>query len=515
MGQNILYIIIGFIVGAIIAYIVVDNRKKAADRNKINSAEEISRKMIDEASLVAETRKKEALLEAKDEIFKLKQDIEDDDRERRNELKRSEKRLQNKEENLDRRIEKIDRKNENLNKQIKRVEDKETEIDKKLEEQVLELERISMLTKEEAKQLIIDKVRESAEHESAVAIREFEAKTKENQKKLAREIITTAIQRYAADHVAEGTVSVVELPNDDMKGRIIGREGRNIRAFETLTGVDLIIDDTPEAVVLSSFDPIRREVARIALEKLMLDGRIHPTRIEELVNKAKQEVDENIKQAGEEACELAKVHNMHPELVKVLGRLNYRTSYGQNVLMHSVECANLAGMIAQELGANVKVARRGALLHDLGKAIDHDVDGTHVEIGINLARKYKESKEVIHCIEAHHGDVEFNSLEAMIVQSCDAISAARPGARRESLQNYIQRLESLENIANSYDGVEKSFAIQAGREVRIMVQPEKISEDKLTIMARDIAKRIEEELEYPGQIKVNIIRETRVSEYAK
>lgn len=505
----------GLIVGAIISYVITSHMKKVADRNKINSAEEISRKMIDDASFVAETKKKEALLEAKDELFQLRQQIEDDDKERRNELKRSEKRLQNKEENLDRKMEKIDRKNESINKTMKRIEEKEAKQDEIVSQQIVELERISMLTRQEAKELIVGKVREDAEHRSALAIREFEAKTKENQQKLAREIITTAIQRYAADHVAESTVSVVELPNDDMKGRIIGREGRNIRAFETLTGVDLIIDDTPEAVVLSSFDPIRREIARIALEKLMLDGRIHPTRIEELVEKAKQEVDEKIRVAGEEACELAKVHNLHPELIKVLGRLNYRTSYGQNVLKHSIECANIAGMIAQELGANVKVARRGALLHDLGKAIDHDVDGTHVEIGINLARKYKESKEVIHCIEAHHGDIEFGSLEAMIVQSCDAISAARPGARRESVQSYIQRLENLENIANSYDGVEKSFAIQAGREVRIMVQPEKISEDKLTILAKKIAAQIEEELEYPGQIKVNIIRETRTSEYAK
>lgn len=510
-----IFLIVGLLVGGLVAYILASHFKKVADRNKVNSAEEISRRMIEEANLIAETKKKEALLEAKDEIFKLKQEIEDDDKERRLELKRSEKRLQNKEENLDRKNEKLERKNENLNKTIKRIEEKEVKTDQVLEDQVRELERISMLTKEDAKQLIIDKVKESAEHDSAVAIREFEAKTREKQVQLAREIITTAIQRYAADHVAESTVSVVELPNDDMKGRIIGREGRNIRAFETLTGVDLIIDDTPEAVVLSSFDPIRREIARVALEKLILDGRIHPTRIEELVEKARQEVDDKIKEAGEIACEKARVHNIHPELVKVLGRLNFRTSYGQNVLMHSVECANVAGMIAQELGANAKIARRGALLHDLGKAIDHDVDGTHVEIGVNLAKRYKESKEVINCIEAHHGDVEFNSLEAMIVQSCDAISAARPGARRESLQSYIQRLEALENIANSYDGVEKSFAIQAGREVRIMVQPEKVSEDKLTLLAREIAQRIEDELEYPGQIKVNIIRETRTTDYAK
>ena len=510
-----IYGIGGLIVGALIGMIIYSNIKKKSDRNKINSADEISKRMIEEANIAAENQKKEALLEAKDEIFKIRQELEDEDKERRAELKRQEKRLLNKEENLDRKIDKVDKKNEQVNKTIKRLEEREKHTEEIIEKQVAELERISNLTKEEAKQIIIEKVREDAEHDSAVAIREFEAKTKEKQQKIAREIVTTAIQRYAADHVTESTVSVVNLPNDDMKGRIIGREGRNIRAFETLTGVDLIIDDTPEAVVLSSFDPIRREIARVALEKLMLDGRIHPTRIEELVEKSRKEVDEKIKEAGELACEEARVHNIHPELVKVLGRLNYRTSYGQNVLKHSVECANLAGMIAQELGANPKIARRGALLHDLGKAIDHDVDGTHVEIGVNLARKYKESKDVINCIEAHHGDVEFASLEAMIVQSCDAISAARPGARRESLQSYIQRLENLENIAKSHDGVEKCYAIQAGREIRIMVEPSKITEDKMTILARDIAKQIEEELEYPGQIKVNIIRETRASDLAK
>ncbi|MDO4778786.1 MAG: ribonuclease Y [Tissierellia bacterium] len=510
-----IYYVIALIVGVIVGYFIVSIVKKKADKNKLDSAEEISRKMLEDASKEAENRKKEALLEAKDEIFKLKQEIEEEDKERRLEFKKHEKRLLNKEESLDKKIEKLDKKNETLNKTIKNVELKEKEVEEILVKHVEELERISQLTKEEAKEIIINRVKEDAEHRSALIIREYESKIKENQLRLSKEIITSAIQRYASDHVAESTVSVVTLPNDDMKGRIIGREGRNIRAFETLTGVDLIIDDTPEAIVLSSFDPIRREVAKVALEKLMLDGRIHPTRIEEIVEKAKAEVEEKIKNAGEKACEAAKVHGLHPEIVKVLGRLNYRTSYGQNVLWHSVECANIAGMIANELGINSRIARRGALLHDLGKAIDHEVEGTHVEIGVNLARRYKESKEVIHCIEAHHGDVEFATLEAMIVQASDAISAARPGARRESLQNYIQRLESLENIANSYEGVEKSFAIQAGREIRIMVQPERISEDKMTILAKDIATQIENELEYPGQIKINIIRETRSIEYAK
>lgn len=510
-----IYYVIALIVGVIVGYFIVSIVKKKADKNKLDSAEEISRKMLEDASKEAENRKKEALLEAKDEIFKLKQEIEEEDKERRLEFKKHEKRLLNKEESLDKKIEKLDKKNETLNKTIKNVELKEKEVEEILVKHVEELERISQLTKEEAKEIIINRVKEDAEHRSALIIREYESKIKENQLRLSKEIITSAIQRYASDHVAESTVSVVTLPNDDMKGRIIGREGRNIRAFETLTGVDLIIDDTPEAIVLSSFDPIRREVAKLALEKLMLDGRIHPTRIEEIVEKAKAEVEEKIKNAGEKACEAAKVHGLHPEIVKVLGRLNYRTSYGQNVLWHSVECANIAGMIANELGINSRIARRGALLHDLGKAIDHEVEGTHVEIGVNLARRYKESKEVIHCIEAHHGDVEFATLEAMIVQASDAISAARPGARRESLQNYIQRLESLENIANSYEGVEKSFAIQAGREIRIMVQPERISEDKMTILAKDIATQIENELEYPGQIKINIIRETRSIEYAK
>lgn len=510
-----IYYVIALIVGVIVGYFIVSIVKKKADKNKLDSAEEISRKMLEDASKEAENRKKEALLEAKDEIFKLKQEIEEEDKERRLEFKKHEKRLLNKEESLDKKIEKLDKKNETLNKTIKNVELKEKEVEEILVKHVEELERISQLTKEEAKEIIINRVKEDAEHRSALIIREYESKIKENQLRLSKEIITSAIQRYASDHVAESTVSVVTLPNDDMKGRIIGREGRNIRAFETLTGVDLIIDDTPEAIVLSSFDPIRREVAKLALEKLMLDGRIHPTRIEEIVEKAKAEVEEKIKNAGEKACEAAKVHGLHPEIVKVLGRLNYRTSYGQNVLWHSVECANIAGMIANELGINSRIARRGALLHDLGKAIDHEVEGTHVEIGVNLARRYKESKEVIHCIEAHHGDVEFATLEAMIVQASDAISASRPGARRESLQNYIQRLESLENIANSYEGVEKSFAIQAGREIRIMVQPERISEDKMTILAKDIATQIENELEYPGQIKINIIRETRSIEYAK
>ncbi len=509
------YLILGLVIGFIIAYLIVSALKKKADQAKIDSAEEISKRMIEDANRLAETRKKEALLEAKDEIFKLRIEQENEDKERRAEVKRLEDRVIKKEESLDKKIDRIDKKNDKLNNSIRNIEDKEKQIDETLEKQLNELERISELTTDQAKDIILTQVKEDAEHDSALVIREYENRTKEESQKLAREIITTAIQRYAADHVAESTVSVVALPNDDMKGRIIGREGRNIRAFETITGVDLIIDDTPEAVVLSSFDPIRREIARVALEKLILDGRIHPTRIEELVAKATEEVNESIREAGEQACEDAKVHNLHPELVKILGKLKFRTSYGQNVLKHSVECANIAGMMADELGANVRVARRGALLHDLGKAIDHEVEGTHVELGVNAARRYKESKEVLHCIEAHHGDVEFETVEAMLVQASDAISAARPGARRESLQNYIQRLEGLENIATSYDGVEKAFAIQAGREIRIMVQPEKVSEDRMTILAREISQQIENELEYPGQIKINIIRETRQIDYAK
>lgn len=489
-------------------------RKRIAEE-KIGSAEKLADTIISDASRTAESKKKEALLEAKDEIHRLRDLQEEENRERRMELQSLEKRVLQKEESLDRKTEQVERKNDALSKNMKKVSEKEKQIDELIQKKVEELERVAGLSREEAKQLIIDQVRSDAAHDSAMAIREYEERTKDQAQEIAREIVTTTIQRYATEYVAESTVSVVSLPNDEMKGRIIGREGRNIRAFETITGVDLIIDDTPEAVVLSCFEPVRREVARIALEKLIHDGRIHPTRIEEMVKKAQDEVAQTIKRAGEEALEAARIRSMHPELVKTIGRLKYRTSYGQNALEHSIEVANLAGMLAEELGANVRVARRGGLLHDIGKAIDHEVEGTHVQLGVNLCKKYKESKEVIHCIESHHFDVEPESLEAIIVQTADAISASRPGARRESMQNYVQRLQDLEGIATRFDGIESAYAIQAGREVRVLVKPEKISEDEMVILAKEIAKNIEDELEYPGQIKVNMIRETRVQEYAK
>lgn len=503
--------LIGVLVGALIGFMV---RKNIAE-SKIGSAETLAEKLVNDANKEAETKKKEALLEAKDEIHRLRNDQERENRERRAEVQKMENRITQKEESLDKKSMNLDRKSEQLSENMRKVEEKESRIDEIIHEQTKELERVAGMTSEDAKEVLLDGVRREAMHESALIIREFESRTKEESEKKAREIITTSIQRYAADHVAESTVTVVSLPNDEMKGRIIGREGRNIRAFETLTGIDLIIDDTPEAVVLSGFDPIRREIARIALEKLINDGRIHPSRIEEMIEKARDEVNQTIKEEGEKATEDANVHGLHPELVKLLGKLRYRTSYGQNVLKHAIEVSTLAGMMAAELGCNVKIAKRGGLLHDIGKAIDHEIEGPHVDLGVAAAKRYKETKEVIHCIEAHHGDVEINSLEAMLVQASDAISAARPGARRESLENYIKRLESLEEIANSFDGIEKSFAIQAGREVRIMVKPDRISEDQMIVTARDIAKRIEEELEYPGQIKVNVIRETRAMEYAK
>lgn len=489
-------------------------RKNIAEK-KIGTAEELANQILDEANRTAENSKKEAILEAKDEIHKLRIEQEKESKERRSEIQRLEKRVIQKEESIDKKSEALDKKDEKLEKGLKKLADKEKEYEALFQKQAEELERIAELSKDEAKEIILNDVRKDTIHESAMIIKEVEAKTKEESEKKAREIISTAIQRYAADHVAESTVTVISLPNEEMKGRIIGREGRNIRAFETLTGIDLIIDDTPEAVVLSGFDPIRREVARLALEKLIVDGRIHPSRIEEMIKKAESEVEATIKEAGEDACDETGIFGIHPELVKLLGRLKYRTSYGQNVLKHTIEVSILSGMIAADLGADVKVAKRGGLLHDLGKAIDHEMEGPHVELGVMMAKKYKESKEVIHCIEAHHGDVETESIEALIVQTADAISAARPGARRESLENYIRRLQNLEEIANSFEGIEKSFAIQAGRELRIMVKPEDVSEDQMVLTARDIAKRIEEELEYPGNIKVNVIRETRAIDYAK
>mgnify|MGYP001018576918 CR=1 FL=1 len=455
------------------------------------------------------------MLEAKEEIHRLRTEAERENRERRNEIQKLERRILNKEETLDKKSESIEKKEEQITRKNRQLEEKEASINELYEKQLLELERLSGLTSEEAKELLLDGVKKEITQETAVMIREMEYEAKQEADKKAREIISTAIQRCAADHVAETTVTVVALPNDEMKGRIIGREGRNIRALETLTGIDLIIDDTPEAVVLSGFDPIRREVARIALEKLIVDGRIHPARIEEMVEKARKEVDTIIKEEGEQAAFDTGIHGLHPEIIKLLGRLKYRTSYGQNVLKHSIEVAHLSGIMAAELGADVRIAKRAGLLHDLGKAVDHEVEGPHVDIGVDLARRYKESKEVLHAIAAHHGDTEPTTVEAVLVQAADAISAARPGARRETLETYIKRLEKLEEIANSIEGVDKSFAIQAGREIRIMVKPEEIDENQTVHTAREIVKKIESELDYPGQIKVNVIRETRAIEYAK
>ncbi|TCP96801.1 ribonuclease Y [Serpentinicella alkaliphila] len=481
----------------------------------MNSAEEIAKKLVEEAEKDAETAKKEILLEAKEEVHKLRSEFERESRERRNELQRVERRLIQKEESLDKKSETLEQKDEKLSKMIKDVEDKQSEIQEVFEKEVLKLEEISGLTCDEAKDIILSKVEKEVTHETAVMIREIEARAKDTADKKAREIIAYSIQKCAADHVAETTVTVVALPNDEMKGRIIGREGRNIRTLETLTGIDLIIDDTPEAVILSGFDPIRREIARIALEKLIIDGRIHPARIEEMVEKAKKEVENIIKEEGEQATFETGVHGLHPELIKLLGRLKYRTSYGQNMLKHSMEVSYLCGIMAAELGVDVKIAKRAGLLHDIGKAVDHEVEGTHVEIGMELLRKYRESKDVIHAMSTHHGDYEPNSIEAVLVTAADAISAARPGARRETLESYIKRLEKLEEIANAYEGIEKSFAIQAGREIRILVKPESYNDDETVLLAREITKKIESELEYPGQIKVNVIRETRAIEYAK
>ena len=459
--------------------------------------------------------KKEKLLEAKEEIHKFRSDAEKENRERRSELQKYERRVIQKEESLDRKQQSIESKESNLNQKLRAVDEKQKEVEAIKVKQLEKLEDISGITSEKAKDIILSNAEKEVRHEMSIMIKEIETQAKEDAEKKSREIIGYAIQKCAADHVAETTVTVVNLPNDEMKGRIIGREGRNIRTLETLTGIDLIIDDTPEAVILSGFDPIRREIARIALEKLISDGRIHPARIEEMVEKAKKEVDNIIKEYGEQAIFETGVHSLHPELVKLLGRLNYRTSYGQNVLKHSIEVAHIAGIMAAEIGADIKLAKRAGLLHDIGKAVDHEMEGTHVEIGMDLLRRYKESKDVIHAMSTHHGDYEPQTVEAVLVTAADAISAARPGARRETLEAYIKRLEKLEEIANSYEGVDKSFAIQAGREIRIMVKPEKINDEEIHLLARDITKKIEEELEYPGQIKVSIIRETRAVEYAK
>ncbi len=512
---NILYTILSVAISTPIAFgIGYISRKKVAEK-RIGSAEEKAEQLLLHAQKDAETKRKEVLLEAKEEVHKLRNEFEKETRERRNEIQRLERRILQKEEILDRKSENLEKKEEYLNRSHRELSKKESEIEELFQKQVEELERISGLTTEEAKDMLLKDLEKELKHEAVVLIRDIEQQAKEDANKKATEIISYAIQKCSADYVAESTVSVVSLPNDEMKGRIIGREGRNIRALETLTGVDLIIDDTPEAVILSCFDPIRREIARVALEKLILDGRIHPARIEEMVEKATREINAHIKEEGEKATFDLGIHNLHIELVKLLGRLKYRTSYGQNVLQHSIEVAYLAGLMAAELGADVKIAKRAGLLHDIGKAVDHEIEGTHVEIGMNLLKRYRENSEVIHAMSTHHGDYEPQTIEAVLVTAADAISAARPGARRETLETYIKRLEKLESIANSYEGVEKAFAIQAGREIRIMVKPEDISDDNIVLLARDISKKIENGLEYPGQIKVNVIRETRAVDYAK
>lgn len=499
----------------ILSVFVIIYVRKNISQAKISEAEIKAKSILDEAEKNAEAIKKEAILEAKEEVHKLRNDFEKELRERRNELQRLERRNIQREELLDKKSDAIEKKDESLNKKMQQIQEKESSIEELYGKQRQELERLSGLTTQEAREILLEETRKEIKHETAMMIKDMENKAKEEADKKGREIISCAIQRCAADHVAESTVHVVELPNDEMKGRIIGREGRNIRTLETLTGVDLIIDDTPEAVILSGFDPIRRQVARIALEKLIIDGRIHPARIEEMVEKAKKEVENDIKEEGEQATFETGVHGLHQELIRLLGRLKYRTSYGQNVLKHSIEVAYLAGLMASELGIDPTLAKRAGLLHDIGKAVDHEVEGPHALIGAEIAKKHHESPIIVNAISAHHGDVEYDSIEAILVQAADAISAARPGARRETLEAYIKRLEKLEEIANSYEGVDKSYAIQAGREVRIMVKPEEVNDVECIEMARNIVKTIEKELEYPGQIKVNIIRETRIIEYAK
>ena len=504
--------IAGFVVGGIVFFFVGTTYRKKVAEKEIGSAEEEARRIINEAIKGGESKKREMLLEAKEEIHKSRTEAEKEIKERRTEVQKQERRLQQKEESLDKKLDQHEKKEDELARKMATVQKQEEEVASLKRGQMEMLEKISGLTQEEAKAYILKGV---VTHEAAQKVREIEAQYKDEADTLAREIITTAIQRCAADHAAEATVSVVPLPNDEMKGRIIGREGRNIRTLETITGVDLIIDDTPEAITVSSFDPVRREVARLALEKLIADGRIHPTRIEDMVEKARREVDHTIKVEGERAAFETGVHNLHPEIIKLLGRQKYRTSYGQNVLNHSIEVAHIAGLLASELGVDVTLAKRAGLLHDLGKSVDHEMEGSHVQLGVELAKKYKENPVVINAIEAHHGDVEPQTTIACLVQAADAISAARPGARRENVENYIRRLEKLEELTGSYPGVEKAYAIQAGREVRIMVKPEEVTEDNMILLAREIAKKIESELEYPGQIKVNVIRETKAVEYAK
>lgn len=513
--KDILIPLITLLVGLVIAFPAgIAYRRKVAEA-ELGSAEEEAKRVLSDAIKTAESKKKEALVEAKDEIFKLRSDADREIKDRRNEVTRQERRLQQREESLDKKSENMEKKEEQLAGKLREAENRLAEVEEVKKQQFELLEKISGYTADQAKEYLLQNLENELTHEKAVRISQMEARLKDEADQKAREIISGAIQRCASDYVSEVTVSVVPLPNDEMKGRIIGREGRNIRALENLTGVDLIIDDTPEAITLSSHDPVRREVARIALERLIQDGRIHPARIEEMVEKAKREVDNKIKQDGERAVNEAGIHNIHPELVRLLGRMRYRSSYGQNVLEHSLEVSHLAGMMAAELGADVKTARRAGLLHDIGKALTHEIEGSHVQIGVDVARKYKESADVIHAIEAHHNDVEPRTVVAALVQAADAISAARPGARRENVENYIKRLEKLEEIAKSFDGVDSCYAIQAGREIRIMIKPDVISDDNLVVAAREIVRKIEDEMEYPGQIKVNLIRETRAVDYAK
>ncbi len=514
MTETLLYVVIavlGLGIGLLIGYIY---RKNVAEKT-IGSAEQKAKNMLLDAEKKSETIKKEIVLEAKEEAHRLRNDADREIRERRAEIQRSERRLIQKEESLDKKIENIEKKEEGITKKEQSLNDKRADLDKKIAKQTEELERISGISVEDAKRILLANTEKDVRHEASILIKQIETKAKEEADKKAKEIITGAIQRCAADHVAESTVSVVALPNDEMKGRIIGREGRNIRAIETLTGIDLIIDDTPEAVIVSGFDPVRREIARLSLEKLIVDGRIHPARIEEMVEKAEKEVNAIIKEEGEQATFEVGIYNLHPELIKLLGRLKYRTSYGQNVLKHSIEVAHLAGLMASELGLDVKLAKRAGLLHDIGKALDHEYEGTHVDIGIEVLKKYKESEAVINGMAAHHGDYEPQSMEAVLIAAADALSAARPGARRETLDAYIRRLEKLEEIANTTPGVDKSFAIQAGREIRIIAKPDEMNDEDIVFLAREISKKIESELEYPGQIKVNVVRETRAIDYAK
>lgn len=515
MGSVIIAVVITLLVTAVVVYFVTTAYYKKVTEAKIGNADEKAREIIDEAVKTAETKKREAMLEAKEESIRVKNDLDKEVKERRAEIGRSERRIVQKEENLDKKLEAIEKREAGFAAKEEEINRQKAQVAKLNEERVKELERISGLTSEQAKDYLLKTVEEDVKIDTAKLIKEMEHKAKEEADKKAKEYVVTAIQKCAADHVAETTISVVQLPNDEMKGRIIGREGRNIRTLETLTGVDLIIDDTPEAVILSGFDPIRREVARIALEKLIADGRIHPARIEEMVEKAQKEVETMIREEGEAATLEVGVHGIHPELVRLLGRMKFRTSYGQNALKHSIEVAQLSGLLAAEIGVDVRTAKRAGLLHDIGKSVDHDMEGSHIQIGVDLCRKYKESPIIINAVEAHHGDVEPESLIACIIQAADTISAARPGARRETLETYSNRLKQLEDISNGFKGVEKSFAIQAGREIRIMVVPEQISDADMVLLARDISKQIEAELEYPGQIKVNVIRESRVTDYAK